>query len=84
MTQQERKPAGDFQIFVNTNPHKVPGPRISFEQVLALENIPTVGLDLGLFDVSWKHGNNLGTLTPGQSLDLQNGMKFDAGKSNRS
>jgi len=84
MTQQEHKPHDDFQIFVNTNPYKVPGPRISFEQVLALDNIPTDGTDLGLFDVSWKHGNNVGTLTPGQSVDLQNGMKFDAGKSNRS
>lgn len=84
MTQQEHKPHDDFQIFVNTNPYKVPGPSISFEQVLALDNIPTAGIDFGLFDVNWKHGNNVGTLTPGQSVDLQNGMKFDAGKSNRS
>lgn len=84
MTQQEHKPHDDFQIFVNTNPYKVPGPSITFEQVLALDNIPTAGIDLGMFDVSWKHGNNVGTLPPGQSVDLQNGMKFDAGKSNRS
>lgn len=84
MTQQDYKSHEDFEISVNTRPYKVPGPSISFEQVLALDNISVVGIDLGLFDVSWKHGNNLGTLTPGQSVDLQNGMKFDAGKSNRS
>lgn len=84
MTQQGHNPHEEFQIFINTHPYKVVGPSISFEQVLALDNIPTAGIDLGLFDVSWKHGNNVGTLTPGQSVDLQNGMKFDAGKSNRS
>lgn len=84
MTQQQHAPHDVFQIFVNTNPYKAQGPRISFDQVLALDNIPTDGTDLGLFDVSWKHGNNLGVLTPGQSVDLQNGMRFDAGKSNRS
>lgn len=84
MVQQEHKPYDNFQVFVNTNPYKVLGPRISFEQVLALDNISTAGVDLGLFDVSWKHGNNVGTLTPGQSVDLHNGMRFDAGKSNRS
>ncbi|MDC7709055.1 multiubiquitin domain-containing protein [Vogesella indigofera] len=84
MNQQGHNPHGEFQIFINTNSYKVAGPKISFEQVLALDNIPTAGIDLGLFDVAWKHGNNVGTLTPGQSVDLENGMKFDAGKSNRS
>ena len=74
----------EFQIFVNTKPRKVPGPRISFEQVLAEAGINTAGQDLNLYDVEWVHGNRAGTLTPGQSVDLENGMKFDAGKSNRS
>lgn len=84
MTQQGRNPHEEFQIFINTRPYKVAGPSISFEQVLALDNIPTTGIDLGLFDVDWKHGNIVGSLTPGKFVDLQNGMKFDAGKSNRS
>lgn len=74
----------EFQIFVNTRPHKVPGPNISFEKILELAGIDTGGQDPNLWDVEWSHGNQEGSLTPGQSVDLQNGMKFDAGKSNRS
>lgn len=74
----------EFQIFVNTKPRKVPGPSITFEQVLAEASLNTAGQDLNLYDVEWVHGNGAGTLTPGQSVRLENGMKFDAGKSNRS
>lgn len=74
----------DFQIFVNTKPRKVPGPSISFEQVLAEAGINTTGQDLNLYDVEWTHDNRAGTLTPGHSVELENGMRFDAGKSNRS
>jgi hypothetical protein len=74
----------EFQIFVNTVPHKVPGPEISFEKILELAGLPTVGVDLGLYDVDFKHGNHIGSLTPGKTVQLENGMKFDAGKSNRS
>jgi hypothetical protein len=74
----------DFQIFVNTKPRKVLGPSISFEQVLAEAGLNTAGQDLNLYDVEWVHGNRVGTLTPEQSVPLENGMRFDAGKSNRS
>jgi hypothetical protein len=77
-------PEKEFQIFINTKPHKVPGPKISFEQVLQLAGINLAGQDPNLYDVEWTHGHQAGALTPGQSVDLQNGMKFDAGKSNRS
>ena len=74
----------EFQIFVNTKPKKEPGPNISFEQVLTLAGINAGGQDLNLYDVEWVHGNRAGSLTPGQSVPLENGMRFDAGKSNRS
>ena len=74
----------EFQIFVQSRPRKVTGPTISFEEVLKLANIDTTGQDLGLFDVDWTHGHEKGSLTPGQTVKLQNGMRFDAGKSNRS
>jgi hypothetical protein len=74
----------EFQIFVNTKPKKVAGPSISFEQVLTLAGIDTSGQELNLYDVEWVHGNKAGALTTGQSAPLENGMKFDAGKSNRS
>lgn len=79
-----KDPEKDFQIFVNTKPRKVPGPSISFEQVLAEAGLNTAGQDLNLYDVEWVHGNRAGTLTPAQSVALENGMRFDAGKSNRS
>lgn len=74
----------DFQIFVNTKPHKVMGPTVSFEQIIDLAGINLAGQDPNLYDVEWVHGKQAGALTPGQSAPLQNGMKFDAGKSNRS
>lgn len=73
-----------FEIFVNTKPFKEPGPSITFERVLTLAGLNTAGQDLNLYDVEWVHGNRAGTLTSGQSVDLENGMRFDAGKSNRS
>lgn len=74
----------EFQIFINTKPKKVPGPNISFEQVLTLAGIDITGQELNLYDVEWVHGNRAGALTPGTIAPLENGMKFDAGKSNRS
>jgi hypothetical protein len=74
----------EFEIFVQSRPRKVSGPAISFEEVLKLANIDTIGQDLGLFDVDWTHGHEKGSLTPGQSVEVHNGMRFDAGKSNRS
>lgn len=74
----------EFQIFVNSRPRKVAGPRISFTEVLQQAGFDTTGQDLGLYDVEWVHGNRAGTLTPNQSVELENGMRFDAGKSNRS
>lgn len=74
----------DFAIKINTRTHKVPGPTISFEEVLRLDGIDTTNQDLSLFDINWRQGNEGGTLKMGQSVHLQNGMRFDAGKSNRS
>lgn len=73
-----------FQIFVNTRPQKVQGPSISFEQVLELAGFKPTANELNIYDIEWVHGNRRGVLTPGQSVALENGMKFDAGKSNRS
>lgn len=84
LNQQSKGGEHNFQIFVNSRPRKVPGPETSFEKVLELAGIDTNGQDLGLYDVEWVHGNKAGTLTPGQSVTLENGMRFDAGKSNRS
>ncbi len=79
-----KDPEKEFQIFINTRPKKMPGPTITFEQVIAESGLDTTNQDLNLYDVEWVHGNHGGTLTLGQSTLLENGMKFDVGKSNRS
>lgn len=86
MNDHDKKPPDDkdLTIKINTRTYKVPGPSVSFEEVLRLGDIDTAGQDLSLFDVDWHHGNTGGTLKPGQNVGLQNGMRFDAGKSNRS
>lgn len=73
-----------FQIFVNSRPRKVPGPQISFIEVLHLAGFNPPAEELDLYDVEWTHGHQAGRLTNGQSVELENGMRFDAGKSNRS
>lgn len=74
----------EFQIFVNTKHFKESGPKITFERIIELAGFNLAGQDPNLYDVEWTHGHNAGTLTPGKDVPLQNGMKFDAGKSNRS
>jgi Multiubiquitin len=72
----------EFHIIVNGRPKKVPGPSISFEQVVALAFNP-IPLN-AFFTVTWSHGNHGGSLTPGKSVDLQNGMKFDVTETGQS
>jgi hypothetical protein len=74
----------EFEIFVNSRPKKVAGPTISFIQVLQLAGFDTNNQDLGLYDVDWVLGDHGGSLSPGQSVELKNGMRFNAEKSNRS
>jgi hypothetical protein len=72
----------EFNIIVNGRPKKVPGPSISFEQVVALAFNPVP--PNALFTVTWNHGNKGGSLTPGNSVPLENGMKFDATETGQS
>lgn len=72
------------QIFVNSRPRKVEEAKITFEQVLELAGFNPSPAELDLYDVEWFKGNEAGTLTKGHSVDVKNGMRFDAGKSNRS
>jgi hypothetical protein len=70
MTTQHEK---EINIIVNGRPKKVPDAPISFEQVVALAfNPPPPDAT-----VVWSHGNRGGSLLPGQSVPVQNGMKFD-------
>jgi hypothetical protein len=72
----------EVNIIVNGRPKKVPGPSISFEQVVALAFSPVP--PNALFTVTWSHGNQGGSLTAGKSVAIQNGMKFDATETGQS
>jgi len=74
----------EYEIIVNTVHHKVPGPSVTFEQILQLDGVDTASVDLNLYDVDWSRGKDKGSLNVGGSVQVQNGMRFDAGKSNRS
>jgi hypothetical protein len=72
----------EVNIIVNGRPKKVPGPSISFEQVVALAFTPVP--PNALFTVTWSHGNQGGSLTAGNSVAIQNGMKFDVTETGQS
>lgn len=73
---------GDINIIVNGRPKKVSGPSISFEQVVALAFNPVPSN--AFFTVTWSHGNEGGSLTPGKSVPIKNGTKFDVTETGQS
>lgn len=72
----------EITIIVNGRPKKVLGPSISFEQVVALAFNPVP--PNAFFTVTWSHGNQGGSLTPGKSVPVHNGMKFDVTETGQS
>lgn len=69
-------------IIVNGRPKKVDGPSISFAQVVALAFNPVP--PNSFFTVTWSHGNNGGSLTIGNSVPVESGMKFDVTETGQS
>ena len=65
----------EFTIIVNGRPKKTTSSVISFEEVVALAFDPVP--PNAFFSVMWSHGNKGGSLTPGATVEVQNGMKFD-------
>lgn len=72
----------EINIIVNGRPKKVPDAPISFEQVVALAFNPVP--PNAMFTVVWSHGNTGGTLLPGKTVPVQNGMKFDVTETGQS
>lgn len=72
-----------IDIVVNGTQELVEGPRISYEQVVLLA-FPNQPVD-GLYTVAYANprGHD-GTLAPGQSTHVQEGMSFNVVKTNRS
>lgn len=74
-----------FHIIVNARPREVTGTNISYSQVvnLAFPDDPTASQFLYSVHYVGPHVPD-GTLAEGQSVRLENGMKFDVTKTNRS
>ena len=72
----------EINIIVNGRPKKVPGPSISFEQVVTLAFNPVPAN--AFFTVTWSHGNRGGSLTAGKDVLVHNGMKFDVTETGQS
>ena len=74
-----------FHIIVIARPREVTGERISYGQVvnLAFPDDPSASQFLYSVHYTGPHVPD-GTLAEGQSVKLENGMKFDVTKTNRS
>jgi hypothetical protein len=72
-----------YEIFVNGKPRKYHHEQISYEDVVRLAS-PDGPFDI-LYTVAFAnlHGHD-GTLAPGQSTAVHNGMEFRVRKTNRS
>lgn len=80
---QEHGKPSTFHIIINAREHEVTGPKISYREVV---NLAVPG-DTGeiLYSVHYVAPRQPdGTLAEGQSVDVENGMKFDVTPTNRS
>ena len=75
-------PSDEITIIVNGRPKKVNQAVITFEEVVALAFDPVP--QNALFTVTYSHGNQGGSLTAGNNVSIQNGMKFDVTETDQS
>lgn len=72
-------------IIVNGRPREIPGPSISYTQVVAIAYPDDPNASEYLYDVHYTGpGVHDGTLVSGQSVPVVNGMRFDVVRTNRS
>jgi hypothetical protein len=78
------KSGHEHTVIVNGRPKKVVQDSLSYEDVvrLAFDN-PPAGENV-LITVNWRHGHDSGSLTPGQSVEVRGGMKFDVTPTDKS
>lgn len=81
---QAAHPKKSFHIIVNGRPREVTGEVITYRQVVLLA-FPDANFDQFLYEVHYT-GPHVpdGTLVEGQSVRLENGLKFDVTKTNKS
>jgi hypothetical protein len=76
--------SGEFTIIVNGREKKVGQDKLTFEQLVALafENPPS-GPNV-VITVTYKSKGKEGSLLPGQSVEIQNGMIFNVKATDKS
>jgi hypothetical protein len=74
----------EHTVIVNGRPKKVSSDALSYEDVIALafETLPS-GENV-VITVSWRHGNDNGTLTAGKTVTVKDGTKFDVTATDKS
>ena len=73
-----------FHIIVNARPREVSGERITYKQVVLLA-FPNAEFDKFDFEVHYTGPHVAdGSLVEGQSVSLENGLKFDVTRTNKS
>ena len=76
-----------FKIVVNARPKEVKGDDQSFEQIVALAFNPVPTGPNIIFTVTFRKGpreNPEGTMTPGQTVEIKDGMIFDVTATDKS
>ncbi len=85
--ENEAKPVRTITIFVNTRPHLIEKKEaISFEEVVAI-GYPTAPAGTNVaYSVMYERadGSHDGSLVPGQSVGVREGMRFDVTATDRS
>jgi len=76
-----------FKIVVNARPKEVADDEQSFNQIVALAFNPVPTGPNIVFTISYRKGpkeNPEGTMTPGQTVEIKDGMVFDATATDKS
>lgn len=81
---EAEKEQKSFHIIVNARPREVTGKVITYKEVVLLA-FPNAEFDKFNYEVSYT-GPHIpdGSLVDGQSVQLENGLKFDVTKTNKS
>jgi hypothetical protein len=85
--EEREREARRFKIIVNARPKEVTDDEQSFNQIVALAFNPVPTGPNIVFTISYRKGpkeNPEGTMTPGQTVEVKDGMVFDVTSTDKS
>jgi hypothetical protein len=74
----------EHTVIVNAQPKKVAADSLSYDDVVALAFTTAPTGDNVVITVTWRHGNESGSLVKGQSVPVRDGMKVDVTATDKS